>query len=128
MELRAWYGNSSTEDDERIALIAIKRAKTMDGWIECACVSTPLKPLLAPIQQEKFPLRHLTPKVEEPHQHEGRPEFVLNTQNDPPCDRYRLDHGQWRVFPLISIMKGDNHGRPCLDTHQNRRSDLSRRR
>lgn len=74
MALRAWYGNSSTEDDERIALVAIKRAKTMDGWIECDCVSTPFKPLLAPIQQEKtFTLRRLTPKEGDPHQHEDRP-------------------------------------------------------
>ncbi|PJR12800.1 hypothetical protein [Sinorhizobium meliloti] len=74
MALRAWYGNSSTEDDERIALAAIKRAKTMDGWIECDCVSGRFRPLLAPIQQEKtFTLRRLTPKDGDPNQHEDRP-------------------------------------------------------
>ncbi|MET2832296.1 hypothetical protein [Mesorhizobium shangrilense] len=74
MALRAWYGNSSNKDDDRIALTAIKRAKTMDGWIECDCVSNQFKPLLAPIQQEKtFTLRRLTPKDGDPHQQEDRP-------------------------------------------------------
>ncbi|MFC0808957.1 hypothetical protein ACFHWW_26550 [Ensifer sp. P24N7] len=74
MALRAWYGHSSTEDDERIALAVIKRAKTMDGWIECDCLSGRFRSLLAPIQQEKtFTLRRLTAKDGDPHQHEDRP-------------------------------------------------------
>ncbi len=74
MALRAWYGNSGNKDDDRIALAAIKRAKTMDGWIECDCIAGKFKPLLAPIQQEKtFTLRRLTPKDGDPHQYEDRP-------------------------------------------------------
>ncbi|TIV59231.1 hypothetical protein [Mesorhizobium sp.] len=73
MALRAWYGNSSNKDDDRIALAVIKRAKTMDGWIECDCIAGKHKPLLAPIQQEKtFALRRLTHQGD-PHQHEDRP-------------------------------------------------------
>lgn len=72
--LRAWYGNAAYNEDEAIALSVIRRAKVMDGWIECDCLSARLQPLLAPIQQERtFTLRRLTPKEEEPHRHEERP-------------------------------------------------------
>lgn len=72
--LRAWYGNSASREDETIALAAIRRVKAMDGWIECDCLSDRHQPLLAPIQQEHtFTLRRLTPKDEDPHRHEERP-------------------------------------------------------
>ncbi|MBY5427821.1 hypothetical protein [Rhizobium leguminosarum] len=72
--LRAWYGNAASKEDEAIALLVIKRAKVMDGWIECDCLAAGLQPLLAPIQQERtFTLRRLTPKEADPHWHEERP-------------------------------------------------------
>ncbi|MBY3053723.1 hypothetical protein [Rhizobium laguerreae] len=72
--LRAWYGNAASKEDEAIALSVIKRAKVMDGWIECDCLAAGLQPLLAPIQQERtFTLRRLTPKEADPHRHEERP-------------------------------------------------------
>ncbi|MFA1677231.1 hypothetical protein ACDY97_32145 [Rhizobium mongolense] len=74
MALRAWYGHSSNEEDERIALSVIKRARTMDGWIECDCLDSRFRPLLAPIQQEKtFTLRRLVAKIGDPRQQEDRP-------------------------------------------------------
>ncbi|MBB3659701.1 hypothetical protein FHX15_004969 [Rhizobium sp. BK650] len=72
--LRAWYGNAASSDDEAIALGIIRRAKVMNGWIECDCLNGGHQPLLAPIQQEHtFTLRRLTAKDVDPGQHEERP-------------------------------------------------------
>jgi len=105
MALRSWYGNSSTKDDERIALAAIKRAKTMDGWIECDCINHRFKPLLAPVQQEKtFTLRRLTPKDEDPHQHEDRPNHADTCpfHVDPDDTPALFDRG-YNIRPIPKI-------------------------
>lgn len=61
--LRAWYGDASSNEDEAIALAVIRRAKVMNGWIECDCLADQYQPLLAPIRQERtFTLRRLSPK------------------------------------------------------------------
>jgi hypothetical protein len=74
LALRAWYGNAASIEDEVIALSVIKRARLMDAWIECDCLSGPHQPLLAPIQQEHTcTLRRLTPKDDDPGRHEERP-------------------------------------------------------
>ena len=72
--LRAWYGHSSSAEQDSIALAVIRRAKTMDGWIECDCAPGDFKPLLAPAQQERtFTLRRLTPADGDPHARIDRP-------------------------------------------------------
>lgn len=72
--LRAWYGNAASKEDEAIALAVIERAKLMDGWISCNCVTGRLRPLLAPIQQEHtFTLRRLTSREPKDRHDEGRP-------------------------------------------------------
>jgi len=72
--LRAWYGHSSSEEQDAIALAVIRRAKIRDGWIECDCTPGDFKPLLAPQQQERtFTLRRFTPADGDPHARVDRP-------------------------------------------------------
>lgn len=72
--LRAWYGHSSSAEQDAIALAVIRRAKTMDGWIECDCTPGDFKPLLAPQQQERtLTLRRLTLADGDPHARIDRP-------------------------------------------------------
>lgn len=76
--LRAWYGNAASREDEVIALAVIRRAKAMDGWIVCDCVSGQFQPLLAPIQQERtFTLRRLTSRGQGDLLDEGRPNHAV---------------------------------------------------
>lgn len=72
--LRAWYDDAASNEEKAIALSVVRRAKVMNGWIECDCLATRYQPLLAPIQQERtFTLRRLTPKDADPLRHEERP-------------------------------------------------------
>lgn len=89
--LRAWYGHSSSAERDSIALAVIRRAKTMDGWIECDCTPGDFKPLLAPAQQERtFSLRRLTPADGDPHARIDRPNhaedcpFHVDRDFEPP--------------------------------------------
>ncbi|CAM5333508.1 hypothetical protein ATER59S_00005 [Aquamicrobium terrae] len=72
--LRAWYGHSSSAEQDAVALSVIRRAKTRDGWIECDCTPGDFQPLLAPQQQERtFTLRRLTPADGDPYARVDRP-------------------------------------------------------
>ncbi|MGP4727210.1 hypothetical protein ACSV5S_21300 [Agrobacterium deltaense] len=72
--LRAWYGDAASNGEKAIALAAIRRARVMNGWIECDCLTGRFQPLLAPIQQERtITLRRLTPKDADPLRQEERP-------------------------------------------------------
>ncbi|MGO7758321.1 hypothetical protein ACC761_15055 [Rhizobium ruizarguesonis] len=122
--LRAWYGNDASKEDEAIALAVIKRAKVMDGWIECDCLAAGLQPLLAPIQQEHtFTLRRLTPKEAEPNRHEERPNhaetcpFHVDKDAAPP-----LFDRRYQIRPLPKSERSFIDALPAIP---NRLADIS---
>jgi len=72
--LRAWYGDSASSGEKAIALAVIRRAKVMNGWIECDCLTCQSQPLLAPIRQEHtYSLRRLTSMDRDPFRQKERP-------------------------------------------------------
>lgn len=122
--LRAWYGNAASKEDEAIALSVIKRAKVVDGWIECDCLAAGLQPLLAPIQQERiFTLRRLTPKEADPYRHEERPNhaqtcpFHVDKDAAPP-----LFDRRYQIRPLPKPERSYIDALPAIP---NRLADLS---
>jgi hypothetical protein len=122
--LRAWYGNAASKEDEAIALSVIKRAKVMDGWIECDCLAAGLQPLLAPIQQERtFTLRRLTSKEADPQQNEERPNhaqtcpFHVDKDAAPP-----LFDRRYQIRPLPKSERSYIDALPAIP---NRLADIS---
>ncbi len=105
--LRAWYGNAASREDEAAALAVIRRAKAMDGWIVCDCVSGEFQPLLAPIKQERtFTLRRLTSKGQgDPHQ-ERRPNHAVSCPFHVEMDESpaRIDR-HFHIRPIPKLAK-----------------------
>ncbi len=135
--LRSWYGNAASKDDEAVALAVIRRAKAMDGWIACDCIAGKAQPLLAPIQQERtFTLRRLTPRRQEDHHNDGRPNHAETCpfhvdKDDAPAliDRLlqirpMLKSGRSYVDPLPAIpnrLADLSNGEPPMPSERNDR-------
>ncbi|MCQ1855006.1 hypothetical protein [Neorhizobium galegae] len=122
--LRAWYGNAASNEDEAISLSVIKRAKVMDGWIECDCLAAGVQPLLAPIQQERtFTLRRLTSKEADPDRHEERPNhadtcpFHVDKDATPA-----LFDRRYQIRPLLKSERSYVDALPAIP---NRLADIS---
>lgn len=114
--LRAWYGNAASKEDEAVALAVIQRAKVMDGWISCDCVTGPAQPLLAPIQQERtFTLRRLTSRRPEDHHVNGRPNHAeacpFHVDKD---DAPALIDRHFQIRPLLKSQKSYVDPLPAL--------------
>lgn len=135
--LRAWYGHSSSAEQDAIALAVIRRAKARDGWIECDCTPGDFKPLLAPQQQERtFTLRRLTPADGDPHARADRPNhadacpFFVDRDFEPSShDRAfnlrpvrRRETAYIDALPPIPIQLAEpNRGTPDHDRERNDR-------
>lgn len=135
--LRAWYGHSSSADQDVLALAVIRRAKTNDGWIECDCTPGDFKPLLAPAQQERtFTLRRLTPADGDPHARIDRPNhaedcpFHVDGDFEPPLHdrafnlrpvRHRETAYIDALPPIPTRLAKANHGAPDPDRERNDR-------
>ncbi|TNM60318.1 hypothetical protein [Aliirhizobium smilacinae] len=124
--LRAWYGNAASREDEAVALAVIRRAKVMDGWIACDCVTEPFQPLLAPIRQERtFTLRRLKSKRLDDHHDEWRPNhasscpFHIDKDSSPAL----IDH-QFHIRPMP---KSDRRHVDPLPAIPDRLANLSER-
>lgn len=122
--LRAWYGNAASGADEAIAFSVIRRAKVMNGWIECDCLEAQHQPLLAPIQQERtFTLRRLTPKDDAPGRHEERPNHALACpfHVDKDASPALIDRG----YHLRPLPRSDRSYIDALPATPNRLADVS---
>lgn len=135
--LRAWYGHSSSAEQDVVALAVIRRAKTKDGWIECDCTPGDFKPLLAPQQQERtFTLRRLTPADGDPHARADRPNhadscpFHVDRDFEPPSHdrafnlrpvRHRETAYIDALPPIPTQLADPNHSIPDHDRERNDR-------
>ncbi len=124
--LRAWYGDAASNEDEAIALTVITRARVMNGWIACDCLSGRYQPLLAPIQQERtFTLRRLTPKDEDPLRHEERPNHAQTCpfHVDKDATPALID----RSFQIRPVRKSNRSYIDALSAIPDRLADVSDR-
>lgn len=124
--LRAWYGDAASKEDEAIALAVIRRARVMNGWIECDCLSGRYQPLLAPIQQERtFTLRRLTPKDEDPLRHQERPNHASTClfHVDKDATPALID----RSYHIRPVQKSDRSYIDALPAIPNRLADVADR-